>query len=65
MYISNTLYQELSVINPPLSHWCALNKISKIDSITVLFQDHCFGVQQSLTQRLKLRVEYLVKSTHV
>ena len=35
--ISNTAYQELSMIHPPLPRWCALNKISKqIDSSSTI-----------------------------
>ena len=62
--ISNTAYQELSMIHPPLPRWCALNKISKqIDSSSTIrpTPGPMLGVQQSLTQRLKLRLEYLVK----
>ena len=61
--ISNTAYQELSMIHPPLPRWCALNKISKqIDSSSTIrpTPGPMLGVQQSLKQRLKLRLEYLV-----
>ena len=62
--ISNTAYQELSMIHPPLPHWCALNKIFKqIDSSSTIqpTPGPMLGVQQSLTPRLKLQLEYLVK----
>ena len=62
--ISNTAYQELSMIHSPLPRWCALNKISKqMDSSSIIrpTPGSMLGVQQSLKQRLKLRLEYLVK----
>ena len=54
------------MIHPPLPHWCALNKISKqieiISSSTIWpTPGSILGIQQSLTQRLKLRLEHLVK----
>ena len=49
--ISNTAYQELSMIHSPLPRWCALNKLSKqMDSSNIIRQTpgSVLGVQQSL-----------------
>lgn len=62
--ISNSAYQELSMVHPPLPRWCALNRISKqMDSNSTIWPTSgpMLGVQQSLKERLKLRLEYLVK----
>ena len=62
--ISNAAYQELSMVHAPLPRWCALNKISKqIDSSSIIqpTPGPMVGVQQSLKERLKLRLEHLVK----
>ena len=62
--ISNTAYHELSMIHPLLPSWSALNTISKeMDARSTIrpTPGPIIGIQQSLKQRLTVRLENLVK----
>ena len=62
--ISNTAYHELSMIHLSLPSWSALNKISKqMDTKSTIrpTPGPIIGIQQSLKQRLTVRLENLVK----
>ena len=62
--VSDKAYHELSMVNPSLPCWSALHKVSKqIDSKCHIYTipGPILGIQQSLKERLQLRLQQLVK----
>ena len=62
--ISDKAYYELSMVHPSLPRWSTLNKISKdMDCNSAIFRTPgpILGIQQSLKNRLTIRLEHMVK----
>ena len=62
--ISDKAYHELSMVHPSLPRWSTLNKISKgMDCNSTIFRTPgpILGIQQSLKNRLTIRLEHKVK----
>ena len=63
--VSDTAYHELCMVNPSLPRWSTLHKVSKqIDSKCDIdaIPGPILGVQQSLKERLQLRLQQLIKN---
>ena len=62
--IFDKAYHELSMVHPSLPRWSTLNKISKdMDCNSTIFPTPgpILGIQQSLKNRLTIRLEHMVK----
>ena len=62
--ISDKTYHELSMVHPSLPRWSTSNKISKdMDCNSTIFRTPgaILGIQQSLKNRLTIRLEHMVK----
>ena len=62
--ISDKAYHELSMVHPSLPRWLTLNKASKeMDYSSTIYPTPgpIVGIQQSLKDRLTIRLEHVVK----